>query len=169
MVGNRVFGHTLILCMAAALLLTPWGSLPPNDFTLTGSQPATESLQRFAELQDANRVLVSGWEGNVALGRIMIPYWAIVACLGMGSLIASLNWLKFTQFSSVVTFAIFGMVAACSLVAIIHFAIAGEVGTGSVLAITCALAGLAMSPSDSPAAQPVIHNFTAAQQQKRAA
>ncbi len=171
MVGNRVFGHSLILCMAIALLLTPWGSLPPDDFTLAKPDQSRviEAPQRFADFQDANRILVNGWNGNVAIGQVMIPYWAIVACLGLGSLIASLNWLKFTQLSSVLTFAIFGMAAACSLVATIHFAIAGEVGTGSVLAITCALAGLALSPSDSPAEQPVIHRFETVQNQKRSA
>lgn len=171
MVGNRVFGHALILCMAIALLLTPWGSLPSNDPTIV---PAVQSDSlnaslRFADAEHSETQLVSGWNGNVAISRALIPYWAIVACLALGSLIASLNWLRVTQISSVVTFALFGMTAACSLVSIIHFAIAGEVGTGSILAITCALAGLAMSPSDPPVAEAVIHKFESSEQQQRRA
>lgn len=171
MVGNRVFGHALILCMAVALLLTPWGSLPSNDPTIipaVHNDALTASL-RFVDIDQAQTQLVSGWNGNVAISRALIPYWAIVACLAMGSLVASLNWLRVTQLSSVITFALFGMAAACSLVSIIHLAIAGEVGTGSVLAITCALAGLAMSPNDPPAAAPVIHQFETAGQPKRRA
>ena len=171
MVGNRVFGHALILCMAVALLLTPWGTLPSNDPTII---PAVQNdvlaaSLRFAESDRPETQLVSGWNGHVAISRALIPYWAIVACLAMGSLIASLNWLRVTQISSVVTFTLFGLTAACSLVSIIHLAIAGEVGTGSVLAITCALAGLAMSPSDPPAAEAVIHKFESAESQKRKA
>ncbi len=171
MVGNRVFGHALILCMAVALLMTPWGSLPSNDPTIVPAvqNNALAASLRFAEADQPQTQLVSGWNGNVAISRALIPYWAIVACLAMGSLVASLNWLRVTQLSSVITFALFGMAAACSLVSIIHLAIAGEVGTGSVLAITCALAGLAMSPSDPPAAAPVIHQFETADQAKRRA
>lgn len=171
MVGNRVFGHALILCMACALLMTPWGSLPQDDPTI---MPAVKNGALAASLRFGNETvavqsaLVSGWNGNVAIGRLMIPYWAIIACLAMGSLVSCLNWLRFTQLSSVVTFALFGLAAACSLVAIFHMAISGEVGTGSVLAITCALAGLAMSPSDAHAGQPVIHKFEAAEKRKAA-
>ena len=171
MVGNRVFGHALILCMAIALLLTPWGSLPSNDPTIIPAvhNDSLAASLRFAETDQGETQLVSGWNGNVAISRALIPYWAIVACLAMGSLIASLNWLRVIQISSVVTFSLFGMTAACSLVSIIHFAIAGEVGTGSVLAMTCALAGLAMSPSDPPVAEAVIHKFESAESQKRKA
>lgn len=172
MVGNRVFGHALILCMAIALLLTPWGSLPKNDPTII---PAVQndvlsgSLRLASNADESQVQMISGWNGNVALGGLLVPYWAIIACLAMGSLVASLNWLRFTQISSVVTFALFGFTAACSLVSIIHFAVAGEVGTGSVLAITCALAGLAISPSDAPTSDAVIHKFESAEQTKRKA
>lgn len=172
MVGNRVFGHALILCMAIALVLTPWGSLPQDDPTLRlaiHSDVITNSL-RFAESPETSSYrMVTGWNGNVALGRLLIPYWAVVACMAMGSLVSGLNWLRITQVSSVVTFTLFGLSAACSLVSIIHLAVVGEVGTGSVLAITCALAGLAMSPSDPPIQEPVIHQFDAAQSQHRSA
>jgi hypothetical protein len=100
----------------------------------------------------------------------MIPYWGIIACLAMGSVIASLNWLRLTQISSLVTFALFGMATACSLVATLHFVLAGQVGTGSVLAITCALAGLAMCPADPPAASmPVIHRYQSPERKREAA
>ncbi len=172
MVGNRVFGHVLILCMAFALMVSPWGSLPKTDPTIV---PVVESELLDASLDFPNPSdpmqtrLVSGWNGNVAIGGLLIPYWALVACLAMGSIISSLNWLRFIQLSSIVTFALFGMAAACSLVAIIHFAVAGEVGTGSVLAMTCALAGLAISPSDATEAKPMIHKFESAEESKRQA
>lgn len=172
MVGNRVFGHALILCMAVALLLTPWGSLPQDDPTIqpsVRSEVITQSLRFVEASSDAEAQLVSGWNGNVAIGRVLIPYWAIVACLALGSVVSSLNWLRFTQLSSIVTFALFGMAAACALVSIIHLAVAGQVGTGAVLAITCALAGLAMSPSDSVSARPVIHKFESALPEHRKA
>jgi hypothetical protein len=45
-------------------------------------------------------------------------------------------------------FACFGFTAACALVAAIQHALLGNVGTGSVLAIACALTGLLLSPAD---------------------
>ncbi len=92
MVGNRVFGHVLILCMAFALLVTPWGSLPKTDPTI---KPAIQndllkaSLRLDVPTDPMRTQLVSGWNGNVAIGGLMIPYWAIIGCLAMGSIIAS--------------------------------------------------------------------------------
>ncbi|MCC6508807.1 MAG: hypothetical protein IT423_06850, partial [Pirellulaceae bacterium] len=156
MVGNRVFGHSLILCMAAALLFAPWGTLYPANHPTEANADTTSAvpsgmravasglssgirLDKTQPNQQSNQrgVLVHGLQGHIAIGKVRIDYWMIVLLLAMGSVVASLNLLSWTRLSSLVTFALFGMAAACSLVAIIHFTYHGEVGTGSVLAMTC--------------------------------
>ena len=181
MAGNRVFAHALILCIASALLLAPWGTLrddvprPPAGPALqpiwiqadqptiaTGRAPLPPSdrqhgqwqysLQQHGEQQHGDRQdgqraaggeeLVFGWQGAIALGQVRIAYWAICVCLMTGALASALNFLSWTRLPSLLIFACFGFTAACALVAAIHHALLGSVGTGSVLAIACALVGL---------------------------
>jgi hypothetical protein len=127
MVGNRVFGHSLILCIASALVMTPWGTLGAD--------------------------LVFGWQGHIAIGKVPVFYWAICLCLILGSITSILNYLGLTNLSSVLMFGLFGFATACSLVAAFQHLVFGTVGTGSVLAIILGLFGVAISPADKPVAQ----------------
>lgn len=167
MAGNRVFAHSLILCIASALLLAPWGTLrveiprPPAGPVLqpiwiqadqqAGPQhPSPQKLIGRPDQQQASggEELVFGWQGAIALGQVRVAYWAICLCLMTGALASALNFLGWTRLPSLFMFACFGFTAACALVAAIQHALLGNVGTGSVLAIACALTGLLLSPAD---------------------
>ncbi len=191
MVGNRVFGHSLILCVAAALFFAPWGvrrpeseskeSLPSqpvdlrtNDVGLSKSLADVDPLAASTNSQassEKSKLLdtVNGLEGHVALGQVHVGYWMITLCIMLGSIIATFNLLNWTRLSSVLTFACFGMAAACTLVAIIDFSLRGAVGAGCVLSMLCSLAGLALSPTDEPTAEPVIHQMDQERRQSRSA
>lgn len=180
MVGNRIFGHALILCIATALLLAPWGSL---DIETSASADAALPKASVAKADPRSSVLdkqslaldlptaelVHGWQGKVAIGQVAIPFWLILVILSLGSVTAIGNLLCWTRLSSVVTFACFGFAAACSLVANIDFAYHGALGTGSVLAIVCALVGLSISPSDEPVEEIEVHSMTHERRQWRSA
>lgn len=163
MVGNRVFAHSLIFLIAAALLFAPWGSvrvdatrrparpaLEPNWIQAANAAAATSQINEDgAEAPaGARQELVFGWQGAIALGQVRVAYWMICLCLMAGALASALNYLKCTTLPAVLIFASFGFTAACSLVAVIHHALLGSVGTGSLLAIAAALVGLLMSPPD---------------------
>jgi hypothetical protein len=184
MVGNRVFGHALILCICTALLMAPWGSLevktPESEDVATPVLSAAKAHSRTAlaakrslaldlPSEQPSAQLVHGWQGKVAIGQVAIPFWLIIVSLSLGSVTAIGNLLSWTRLSSVVTFACFGFAAACSLVANIDFAYHGALGTGSLLAIACALVGLSISPSDEPIEEIEIHQMTQERRQLRSA
>jgi hypothetical protein len=162
MIGNRVFSHSLILCIASALVFAPWGTLsvkpdadrvPPaiEPVRIQGTRPLMPSVlaaDARDEAAEARQEMVFGWQGTVALGQVHVAYWAICLCLMIGALSSALNYVGWTRLPSILIFACFGMTASCSLVAVIQHGLLGTVGTGSVLALVCALIGLALSPPD---------------------
>jgi hypothetical protein len=237
MVGNRVFAHALISCLAFVLVFAPWGSIHTDSArsstarltsrsvpepiwidptwleenwrkenwldqswiqqswlgqvwlkqswlgrgwleaksaksnpsarvapSVSSAAPASSTASVRAAVakdrphvsaheqtetpQTAQDTLVFGWQGSIALGKVYIAYWALCVCLMIGAVASALNFLTWTRVPSVLIFAAFGMTAASALVATVQHAFVGAVGTGSVLAIACALFGLLLSPSD---------------------
>jgi hypothetical protein len=177
MVGNRVFGHSLVICIAVALLLSPWGSIdkqvpePAERLPSTVTSPKASMLSAAAlpSVVAEDQELILGWQGNVAIGGLMVPYWMLVVSLLLGSVIAIMNSVGWTNLPSVVSFACFGLTAACSLVATIDFAYHGAIGAGCLLAIACALVGIAISPADEPVRVPKIHQANQERRQFRSA
>ena len=98
--------------------------------------------------------MVSGWQGQVAIGNFPVAYWGICMCLMMGALGSAFNFMSWTRVSSLLMFSLFGFAAATALVAICHHGLHGQVGAGSVIAIATALAGIANLPEELPDQMP---------------
>ena len=162
MVGNRVFSHSLILCVASALVFAPWGTVtvqpsgqqakaviePVRIRDAQPAKPPVFATEARREAEQARQETIFGWQGTIALGQVQIAYWTICLCLMIGALASALNFVQWTRLPSILIFACFGMTASCSLVAVIQHVLLGTVGTGAVVALACALLGLALSPPD---------------------
>src|SRR5215472_10363747 len=90
---NLAIGVTLAAVVIFAASFMPWGTIRGTaTLNLPFLPKGTEVPDLFGGMEVV--VTVTGWNGNMLLGRLELPNWLVVVA-GIG--VASLCWLKVTS------------------------------------------------------------------------
>lgn len=121
--GNRLILLTLAIALAVGSLFTLWGvgtvtekdlqqsSLTFGHAKVTG-KPAASFMEGFLGIKPGTKIPVDGLHGQVALGPVSVPYWALVASVVLGLLLTVANSCRFADVPRKL---VVGLLALCVL------------------------------------------------------